>query len=185
MKSLSYWLLVVVLIAALTHILMVLVLPRYEMSRLSQKIMERLPENELQYLRSDVRQPIEGLSSLDPSFQYAACRFNISQDALEISVPNRNLPVDVTIYDNTLKAIYTTDETSSFEGLLRILVVTDKQILRLRENLPETAQHAQIFRLQDNEGFALIRIFTQRRSQQNDVNALLANTKCTSNTSLR
>lgn len=178
MRYVFYWLLIVFLVSALVHISSVLVIPRVQMQAIASGITSVLPENKIQRLTPQMLASIRGFRGLDPVFKYAACHYNIGDNAVEIALPVKSFPSEVILYDEQLRVIYTTNDTSRFDDVLRILLVSDRQILRLREKLPETAQQAQFFKLENPKGTALIKIFAPRKSQLAEVNAIMDSASC-------
>jgi len=178
MRSLSYWLFFTLLLAVFIHILAILLIPRFQMSHASNEIAAIFPENKLTRLFDQNLQSTPALKNLDPNFDYAICRFNVSNTAIEIALQAKSIPTEIIIYNNRLQPIYSTNDKSRQGNVLRVLLVSDKQIIQLREELPQTAQNAQFFKVENETGLAVIRIFSARQSLSAEIDAIFDKAKC-------
>ncbi len=178
MRSLSYWFLFALLLAVFIHILAILLIPRFQMAHLSDDIAAIFPENELTRLLDQNLRAAPALKNFDPNFDYAVCRFNVSETAMEIALQVKSIPTEIIIYNDRLKPIYSTNDKSRRENILRVLIVSDKHIIRLREELPQTVQNAQFFKADTPTGLAVIRLFSARQSLSAEIDAIFDNAKC-------
>jgi uncharacterized membrane protein len=164
--------------AAIVHIVVVLLVPRFSERDAWAAIGEESALYET--IRIDATDGGAGLiSSVDPLFGAAACRFDLARGVVRIT-GGGDVPFwSTAIHDrNGLNTFSFTDRTST-SGRLDFVVATPLQMVELRNDLPASFVEAVFVEASLEEGIAVIRAFAPDASWEPAVSDYLSSVTCT------
>ncbi|MEE9376087.1 MAG: DUF1254 domain-containing protein [Rhizobiaceae bacterium] len=177
MKRTFYTVVIGLVLAAIVHLLIVLLIPSYA-TKDSWAKLEKLGEP---WRFSIVALPGASESLLplvDPSFGIAACRFDLTESPLSVEA-HGNLPFwSVAIFDRRGRNIYSFNDRTSIDRHLFLIAVNSIQMAQIRKTPPAEAEKAVLVLSDTNQGFVLIRALQPDPTWKKRLNRFLTEAKC-------
>ncbi len=171
------WLIGAVLLAGIVHIVAVIGVPRFAVvdpwreigAIAADEVFTRLPRA-LPGGRS--------LPGLDPAMTHSACRFSLDRGPMRIRAETADAYWSLSLYDRRGLWVWGVDNRAEEQKPIDILVATDVQVAQLRETLPDELEDVVIVDWSGREGFAIYKILVPARSQEAEIERVLATASC-------
>ena len=154
-------------IAAITHIVVVLLLPAHaDNDAWSKVVAAGTPYRFATVARPDLANDPAGaarssaIPGIDPLFAVAVCRFDL--DAAPVSVLGEGeVPFwSLAIFDQRGRNVYSLNDRTAIDRRLDLVIANPAQRARLREAPPEDLERSIMVRSDISKGFVLVRAFT-------------------------
>jgi uncharacterized membrane protein len=171
------WAIGALLLAGIVHIVTVIGLPRFAVADPWQEIGAHVVDE------SFVRLPRAGpgetpLPGLDPATSHSVCRFSLDRGPVRLRADAAEVYWSLSLYDRRGLWVWGVDNRAAEQKPIDILVATDVQVAQLRETLPDELDDVVIVDWPGREGFAIYKILVPTRSQEAEVEAVLATARC-------
>lgn len=119
------------------------------------------------------------LPLLDPSFAHALCRFSVAAEPLRIRVAPPDRLWTMALYDRRGVNVYHLNDRVGEGRAVELLVMTARQVARLRENPPEDLDSLTVVEWPGTpEGAALLRVYAPTPASRADAAETLKNARC-------
>lgn len=119
------------------------------------------------------------LPLLDPAFAHALCRFSVAAEPIRIRVAPPARLWTMALYDRRGVNVYHLNDRVSEGKAVELLVMTARQVARLRENPPEDLDALTVVEWPGRpEGAALLRAYTPTPAARQQFAASLAEARC-------
>ncbi len=165
-------------LAGIIHISIILLVPNFASQDAWTKLKSAGPEWQFSRLNSAGQKNSNLLSSIDPLFQISACRYSLTNSALQIEAFG-DLPFwSVAIFDRFGKNIYSFNNRTAIDRKLNLLVVSPVQMSLLRQDLPDLIKKAIVVESNADAGFVLIRALQADPTWETIVDNFLGEAKC-------
>lgn len=164
--------------AGIVHIAILLMLPSYS-ERDAWSILSR-QANYYAVTRLDPADAAPLISSLDPLFDAAACRFDLRDGTLHMTGRGDVPYWSISVYDRAGQNIFSMNDRSSTDGALDFVVATSEQMIDLRNALPADYDRAVFVEADVDEGIVVVRAFAPDESWEPTVTRYLAGLSCVS-----
>lgn len=172
----AYLLACMIVLAAITHITIVLLIPTFgtkDAFALLSKSTDLFSFKQIS--SSDKHLP---LSDSDPFFSYGVCRFDLSERGLAVNGPKIDTFWSATIVNEDGTVVYSLNNRTAIDQKLDLILLNPVQILRLRELQPPEVETAIIVEANINGGFLLLRVLTPDDSWNSSAKRFLDSIKC-------
>ncbi len=118
------------------------------------------------------------IRALDPTFESAACRFDLEEGPIEI-VSDASVPFwSLSIYDRVGENIFSINDRTANQAGLNVIIATPPQIVELRKGLAPELGASIIAETRINEGFVVLRAFVEDDSMRPAVLGFLDSISC-------
>ena len=163
--------------AGIVHIVVLLLVPQFSdrdaWSRLAMAAdLNRVVRIDAQAGQAPIVEP------LDPLFQAAACRFDLSEGMLHVRAPGRVPFWSVSVYERGGANLYSFNDRTSEGGILDFVVLTPAQMIEMRKQLPEEFESSIFVEASVDEGIVVIRSFVPDSSWRSNVAKFLGDLSC-------
>ncbi|MCV0396162.1 MAG: DUF1254 domain-containing protein [Rhizobiaceae bacterium] len=177
MRSLAYALLLGLVGAAIVHIAVLLMVPAYsERDAWSKLAAAAGPYSIVRVSGDETVEPL--VSGIDPLFEAAACRFDLSEAPARLA-GRETVPFwSVSVYDRAGVNLYSFNDRTADQGLLDLLIVTPAQMLELRKELPAEYERSVIVETEATEGIVVVRAFRPDAEWRAEVLRFLEGVTC-------
>ena len=118
------------------------------------------------------------LPVVDPAFGTAACRYNLSEAAVRVSVDGQLPFWSIAIFDRQGRNIYSFNDCTAIERRLSLLVINPVQMAQIRKNPPSNSDKPVLIETNVSQGFVLIRALQEDASWTPAVRQFLIEAKC-------
>lgn len=118
------------------------------------------------------------LASMDPHFEAAACRFDLSKGYTHVQASGRVPFWSVSVYDRIGQNVYSFNDRTAADGILDLVVATPVQAMALRRSLPAGLEQSIIVELGTVEGIVVLRSFVPDASWRELVRDYLSGAEC-------
>lgn len=115
---------------------------------------------------------------LDPMFEVAACRFDLSEGVMRITANGETLLWTVAVFDPSGTAIFSANDRIANSRNVDIAIVNKSQLRFARQNTPDELSQSIIASVEQNEGYALLRVFTPDQSWKSNTKEFLDSMRC-------
>lgn len=163
--------------AAILHLAIVFMLPWVSENSSAAYIQDIAPPFETVILKNDAltsqRNP-----HLDPLFQNAICRYDLSEGSARFSAKGRPLYWSLSVYDVTGTVIFSANNRIADNTNVDLVVVNTQQLRAVRENTPAEISQAIVALTDSDEGFVLLRVFSPDQSWKPIVDDYLDSVQC-------
>jgi len=164
-------------LGGLVHLTTVLALPRLALEDAFARVERLGPANQVHLIPAPT--PFESvLPQLDPSFAHAACRYDLSQTPLRITIPLAPDYMSVSFYTRHGLPYYALNDRAASQRVIDLLLMTPQQRAALPQDEEITAADRLIVESPAEEGIVLVRAFVRERGVLEAVTARLKEAKC-------
>lgn len=177
MRRLAFAVMAGLLGAGIVHILVLFLIPEFS----ERDAWARLAMDSGLYVMAPLAVERGGppaLKSVDPLFDAAACRFDLTDGIVRIRAPGKVVFWSMSIYDRNGHNIYSLNDHSTNAGLLNVVVLTPAQMVGVRRNLPEALEGSVFVEAPIDEGMAVVRSFVPDESWAPTVSRYLDQVTC-------
>ena len=178
MKSSALSIIAGLILAGIIHISIVLMIPAFASQDAWSKLTSTGEEWHFTRLNNANKNGANLLSSTDPLFQTAACRFSLSETPLLVRAFG-DLPFwSVAVFNRHGKIIYSFNDRTAIDQQLNLLIVNPVQMAVLRQDPPASIEQSIIVKTSIDKGFVLIRALQPDPSWVPAVNNFLGEAAC-------
>jgi uncharacterized membrane protein len=180
-KHAVFWLGVLLIVAGITHIISILLMPRLAPNNAYQRFARSLPVNHLSLLAAQTDSAVlQAMPFRDPAMMKAICVFDVSAGA--VRVRGQTMPDQVTTFSfhsNKGDVFYSLTDRSVVQGRVDIVLLNQAQLdqLEAADNEDEPVQELRIL-VPSQRGFAVIQTLAERQSQRQEAQARLGAMSC-------
>ncbi len=184
--------------AALLHLVIILMLPRYVKTDAYARIgalgkhglFYRLPdvekpkpdilisENPAAWFALAGEQELEPLVNRDPFLGVAACRLTLDEGPVHLFAEGSVPLWSVVIFDRNSNEIFSMNDRTSVSGALDIVAGTKAQLPAIRKQLPEELAQSILVEMPGDGRYAILRAFSRKKSILADATAFLSDAQC-------
>ena len=119
------------------------------------------------------------IKSMDPLFDAAACRFDLSDGILQVSAKGHTPFWSVSVYNHAGENIYSFNDHTLPNGGIDFIVLTSAQMVELRKEMPEGLDKSIYVEAPGNRGIVVVRSFVPDKSWKRAVSDFLGGITCT------
>jgi uncharacterized membrane protein len=171
------WLTVGVLLGGVVHLATILLLPSFATHDAYARLAAVTPVNAMTPLAA--AQPgSEVLPFMDPAFAASACRYDLANGPLKLSVPVSQAYTSVSFYTRSDIAYYAINDRAAGRRLIELDLMTTQQRAELPENEDITAADRLIVESPTPTGLIIVRALAPEPGLMPAVRAVLANARC-------
>lgn len=178
MRIPAYSIVAGLVLAGIIHISIVFLIPVLASQDAWSKLTTAGPKWQFTRLNNAEKADNNLLSSTDPLFQIAACRFSLGESPLLIRASGKLPFWSVAIFDRLGKNVHSFNDRTAIDQQLNLLIVNPVQMSILRQDPPAAIEQAVIVETQISKGFVLIRALQPDPSWAPAVDAFLGNAAC-------
>jgi uncharacterized membrane protein len=118
------------------------------------------------------------VTSADPHFQAAACRFDLADDPVHVQAEGSVPFWSISVYNRSGQNIYSYNDRTASERALDLVLATPAQAVALRRSLPAELERSVIVEMAADQGMVVLRSFIPDDSWRTRVEAYLAGAEC-------
>lgn len=115
---------------------------------------------------------------LDPLFEVAACRFDLAEGVMRMTASGDALLWTVAVFDTAGTAIFSANDRIANSANLDMAIVNNSQLRFARQNTPDELAQSIIASADQDEGFALFRVYAPDPSWKSSAKAFLDSMRC-------
>lgn len=164
-------------LGGLVHLLSTLALPRLALDDAYARLTQLGPRNALR-LVPEPTPFAAAMPRMDPAFESAVCRYDLSRGALRVRVPITSDYTSVSFYTRHGLAYYALNDRSAGRRLIELELMTSAQRAALPEDEDITAADRLIVESPTIEGIVYIRALVRERGARGAVRAGLNEASC-------
>ncbi len=118
------------------------------------------------------------IRALDPTFEVAACRFDLNDGPVQV-ISDLSAPFwSLSIYNRRGENIFSINDRTANEPNLDVIIATPRQVVELRKSLAPEVDTAIIAENDIDEGFVVLRAFVEDASLMPTVLRFLESASC-------
>lgn len=118
------------------------------------------------------------VKSVDPLFDAAACRFDLSDGILHINAKGQTPFWSVSVYNRAGENIYSFNDHTLPDGKVDFIVLTPAQMIELRKEIPEGIENMIYVESSAEQGIVVLRSFVPDDSWKKSVSDFLGSISC-------
>jgi uncharacterized membrane protein len=120
----------------------------------------------------------ESIRALDPTFEVAACRFDLRNGPVQI-LSDGSAPLwSMSIYNRRGENIFSINDRTANQAALDVIIATPLQVIELKKTLTPDLETSIVAENDIEEGFTVLRAFVEDKSFKPQVNAFLEGASC-------
>jgi len=118
------------------------------------------------------------LAANDPYFKTSVCRFDLTQDGVQIT--GQQIPDfwSASVFDDRGRIVYSMNDRTAIKNRLQMVVVSPVQMADIRQAQPEEIETSIIVETTANKGFVILRALVRDQSLQEQAKAFLDTAEC-------
>ncbi len=178
MKRMIYNIVIGLVLAGIVHISIVLLIPSQASMDAWSKLESTGPSWKFHRVTSSANNENQLLSSIDPLFQIAACRFSLQEAPLKVHGLEKLPFWSVAVFDRLGKNVYSFNNRTAIKQKLNLLVVNPVQMAILRQDPPDDVKEAIVVESDIGIGFVLLRALQSDLTWAPAVDQFLKQTSC-------
>lgn len=163
--SLLYWACVTIFLALAVHLVTVFTIPRFSVQ--AESSLDEIASFPGQpAVLPDPRPGAQAIPSMDPFFLYTVCPYDISEDALTVSVPEFDGYWSLAFYDTNRTTFYAINDRSAGGNAGEIYLMSPTQVPTFWSQFPIGGTPPLVIEAQETRGIVLFRVLVEHRSQR-------------------
>lgn len=115
---------------------------------------------------------------LDPMFEVAACRFDLSEGVMRLTATGEAPLWTVAVFNKSGTVIFSANDRIANSADVDLAIVNRSQLRFARQNTPDELAQSIIASTEQNEGFALLRVYAPDPSWKSSAKAFLSTMRC-------
>jgi uncharacterized membrane protein len=119
-----------------------------------------------------------GVAGLDPLFVNGACRVQLSENPVALTVRARDRFWSLALYDRNGTIVFSLNDRTAVEGRLDMVVANAAQNARIKAAMRAGLQQSILVEAPSNDLIALLRLFAPTASAQAEARSILAEAEC-------
>lgn len=163
--------------AALVHVAVLLLVPSFSLRDTWSALAERSNYYTMTRLDSQSGDPL--ISSLDPLFLAAACRFDLAEGVVHVGGGGHVPYWSMSVYDRAGQNVFSLNDRSSSGKTPDFVVASPVQMIDLRNALPAQFDRSVFIQAETDEGIVVVRAFAPDESWRPTVAKFLQEISCT------
>jgi len=169
----------ILLLAAIIHIVIVLLVPRFAEADGFSRAVQLAPVAGFGPLTpADAEGGEAALPGLDPLFVQAVCRIDLRANPAGLSFEAPGRLWTLALYDRDGTAVFSLNDRTSLDGALDMLVVTPVQNAQLRETPPADINETIVVESAATDLAAIVRVYAPDARARATVEPFLAQAEC-------
>ena len=118
------------------------------------------------------------IRALDPTFQVAACQFDLADGTVRISSEGTAPFWSLSIYNRRGENIFSINDRTANDAQLDVIVATPAQVVEMRKALTPELDTSILAETDISEGFVVLRAFVEDEAMKPEVAAFLDAATC-------
>jgi uncharacterized membrane protein len=118
------------------------------------------------------------IRALDPTFESAACRFNLEEGPIEVLSAGLVPFWSLSIYNRNGENVFSINDRTANQTDLSVTVATAPQIVELKKSLAPELETSIVAETEMSEGFVVLRAFAENDGMRPTVIAFLDRASC-------
>lgn len=175
MKRLLYVVTCGLMLAIIVHISIILMIPVLSEKDAAKQISSQFAPGSFNLIRDGNS---IGISNMDPYIKMSVCNFDLENNAVEIEGPPTNTFWSASVFDQRGRVIYSMNDRTAINGVLKVLIVNPIQMADIRQTQPEEIETAILVEASENKGFVLVRALVPDASWNDEINGFLNSSQC-------
>lgn len=163
--------------AGLVHIAILFMLPSYSANDAWTRISAAVEPNRTLLLGQD-RAEEDLPTAVNPFITAAACRFDLSRDAMRVRAPGRVPFWSMSVYDSKGLNVFSINDRVAKDRRLDFVVLTPLQMQHVRARLPSGLDESIFVETETLEGVVIVRVFTPDETWRGFVSSFLETMRC-------
>lgn len=163
--SFAYWLGLTLFLAIAVHLVAVFAIPRLAAEGASSFTEVTSTTGEAVVL-PDPRPGAQVMPSMDPFFLYTVCSYDLSEQALAVSVPEFEGYWSLAFYDSDRTTFYAINDRSAGGNAGEIFLMSPQQVPAFWATFPIGAAPPLVIEAQQATGVVVFRLLIEHRSQR-------------------
>lgn len=115
---------------------------------------------------------------LDPMFEVAACRFDLSEGVMRITADGDALLWTVAVFEPSGTTVFSANDRIANSRNVDLAIVNQSQLRFARQNTPDELAQSIVASAQQDEGFALLRVYAPDPSWKSSAKKFLDSMRC-------
>lgn len=163
------------MLAIIVHISIILMIPALGEKDAAKQISSKFAPGSFNVIQDG---NTVGIANIDPYLKMSVCNFDLANNAIEIDGPPTNTFWSASVFDQRGRVIYSMNDRTAINGLLKVLIVNPIQMADIRQTQPEEVETAILVEATENKGFVLVRALVPDASWNDEINSFLKNSEC-------
>ncbi len=172
------WAVGTLMLAGVVHIVTVFGVPSHAVRDPWVEIGRVAPVGRFVEIGTDA-QGRKAAGGLDPAMRTGACRFALDKGPVRLKASPPDVYWSLNLHDRRGLHVWGLDNRAAVQRSADVVVATDVQVARLRENPPEELEDVVIVEWKGTEGIAFLQVFRQQASLAAEIGAALTSAECT------
>lgn len=164
MIRIASWVLGAVLLATIIHILAVITLPSLATETKWRSLYDGLTPNTVRTLSTSGADD-DAVTNLDPFTTIALCRYNLSEAALDIQLPELDAYWSLSLINDRKTTVFAMNDRTGGRTDQGIVAILEQDAPRYLASLAEGSTPPLVIEARDPEGIAVLRIFADTPAQ--------------------
>ncbi|RJG45905.1 MULTISPECIES: DUF1254 domain-containing protein [unclassified Mesorhizobium] len=122
--------------------------------------------------------PTSTVKSVDPLFEAAACRFDLTDGVVQVRAQGDMPFWSVSVYNRAGQNIYSFNDRTTTDRSLNFVVLTPAQMIEVRKDLPEGFEKSIFVEAPIDEGIVVVRSFVPDDSWKQVAASFLGSISC-------
>jgi len=161
--------------AGIVHIIIILLIPSLGSRDAAKQINANLAPEIFHFV--DDGKNI-GIANRDPFVKLSICRFDLRENAIQITGTQTSLFWSASVFDERGRVIYSMNDRTAINNQLRMLIVNPIQMADIRQAQPEEMESSILVESQSQQGFVILRVLIRDKSWENNALDFLKKAEC-------
>jgi uncharacterized membrane protein len=175
--GLAAFLLAVLFLAGAVHICAILLVPTFARQDGWSRLAKFAGEGRFLEVRAVGPQAADA-AGLDPLFVTGACRLNLGEAPVAITLAARERFWSLALYEPKGTIIFSLNDRTAVEGRLDMLVVNPAQNNLLRQQAPAASDQSIVVESRSDDLVALVRLFAPTSAAQTEARRIIGAAEC-------
>lgn len=164
-----------ILLAGIIHITIILLIPTLGDRDAAKQIAQKLTTEKFHYVGNGSRL---GISNGDPFLKISICKFDLTNNAIEIKGPQIPTFWSASVFDERGRVIYSLSDRTAIKNQLQMVIVNPIQMADIRQIQPEEIETSILVESESLKGFVILRALISDQSWQPQVLDFLEKAQC-------
>lgn len=162
-------------LAGIVHVAVILLIPEFGSKDAARQIVGSDDLLRFELINDDTGIRV---GDADPFFRTAVCRFDLSQNGVRIEGPKIAEFWSASVFDKRGRIVYSLNNRSAINNVLKMLVVSPIQMADIRELQPEEIETSILVEMPDERGFVILRTLVRDGSFEGQARDFLNKVSC-------
>ena len=115
---------------------------------------------------------------LDPMFETAACRFDLTEGIMQVTASGDATLWTIVVFDTSGTAIFSANDRIANSADVDLAIVNQAQLRFARQYTPDELAQSIVAAADQNEGFALLRVYAPDASWKSSAKKFIESMQC-------